>query len=89
MALGSSYAADCTEKNDRNVALGWFHGSMFFGMAAGPVFGGSLGMSSGKSNPLLIFYAGLVKFLLDYLVLFIDQLAGYACVWCRISCVGA
>jgi MFS family permease len=61
MALASSYAADCTKLDDRNVALGWFHGSMFFGMAAGPVFGGYLGMSGGKSNPLLIFYTGLVS----------------------------
>lgn len=60
MALASSYAADCTQSKDRNVSLGLFHGSMFFGMAAGPAFGGYLGMSSGKSNPLLVFYTGLV-----------------------------
>ncbi|KAF2201233.1 tetracycline-efflux transporter-like protein [Delitschia confertaspora ATCC 74209] len=59
MALASSYAADCTQLKDRNVALGWFHGSMFFGMAVGPVAGGFLGMSEGKSNPLLIFYTAL------------------------------
>ncbi|KAH9877669.1 hypothetical protein J1614_002886 [Plenodomus biglobosus] len=59
MALASSYAADCTKSEDRNVALGWFHGSMFFGMAAGPAFGGFLGMSGGKSNPMLVFYTGL------------------------------
>ena len=89
MALASSYAADCTEKEDRNVALGWFHGSMFFGMAAGPIFGGSLGMSSGKSNPLLIFYTGLVISLLVYPISFIDQLAGCACIWYNFSCAGA
>jgi MFS family permease len=61
MALASSYAADCTDHKDRNVALGWFHGSMFFGMAAGPALGGAIGMSGGKSEPLLIFYAGLVS----------------------------
>lgn len=60
MALASSYAADCTTDNERNVALGWFHGSMFFGMATGPIFGGWLGMSGGKSRPLLIFYTALV-----------------------------
>ena len=62
MALASSYAADVTKMEDRNVALGWFHGSMFFGMAAGPAAGGYLGMIGGKSNPLLIFYVGLVRF---------------------------
>ncbi|KAI9765806.1 MAG: Hippocampus abundant transcript 1 protein [Geoglossum simile] len=59
MALASSYAADCTRDSERNVALGWFHGSMFFGMAAGPAFGGYLGMSGGESRPLLIFYTAL------------------------------
>lgn len=61
MVLASSYAADCTKSEDRNVALGFFHGAMFFGMAAGPAFGGYLGMSSGKSNPLLVFYVSLVS----------------------------
>jgi hypothetical protein len=61
---------------------------MFFGMAVGPFFGGSLGMSSGKSNPLLIFYTGLVTSLLVYLISFIDQLAGYPRVWYPFSCVG-
>jgi MFS family permease len=60
MALWSSYAADCTKLEDRNMALGWFHGSMFFGMAAGPVLGGYLEMSGGESDPLVIFYTGLV-----------------------------
>jgi MFS family permease len=60
MALWSSYAADCTKLEDRNMALGWFHGSMSFGMAAGPVLSGYLGMSGGESDPLVIFYAGLV-----------------------------
>jgi MFS family permease len=60
MALWSSYAADCTKLEDRNMALGWFHGSMFFGMAAGPVLAGYLGMSGGESDPLVIFYIGLV-----------------------------
>lgn len=57
MALASSYAADCTSESDRNVGIGWFHGSMFFGFAAGPIFGGFLGMSGG---PMVIFYTALV-----------------------------
>ena len=61
MALASSYAADCSNDSERNVALGWFHGSMFFGFAAGPVLGGYLGMSGGKSTPMLIFYIALVS----------------------------
>ena len=57
MALASSYAADCTSESDRNVAIGWFHGSMFFGFAVGPMFGGFIGMSGG---PMVIFYTALV-----------------------------
>ena len=61
MAIASSYAADCTSESQRNVALGWFHGSMFFGMAAGPIFGGYIGMSGAESRPMLIFYIALVS----------------------------
>ncbi|KAF2865347.1 major facilitator superfamily domain-containing protein [Massariosphaeria phaeospora] len=59
MALASSYAAYCTSLSTRTTALGYFHGNMFFGMAAGPALGGYLGMSSGASNLLLVFYTGL------------------------------
>ena len=57
MALASSYAADCTSESDRNVGIGWFHGSMFFGFAVGPMLGGFIGMSRG---PMAIFYTTLV-----------------------------
>ncbi|KAL9585328.1 MAG: hypothetical protein Q9212_001587 [Teloschistes hypoglaucus] len=60
MALASSYASDCSDNSERNVALGWFHGSMFFGFAAGPILGGYIGMSAGHSRPMLIFYIALV-----------------------------
>ena len=58
MALASSYAADCTSESDRNVGIGWFHGSMFFGFAAGPMFGGLIGMRGG---PMVIFYTASVN----------------------------
>ena len=58
MVLATSYAADCTSESDRNVGIGWFHGSMFFGFAAGPMFGGFIGTSGG---PMVIFYTALVN----------------------------
>ena len=61
MALASAYAADCTSHSERSVALGWFHGSMFFGFAAGPLLGGFLGMSNGQSRPMLVFNLALVR----------------------------
>ena len=60
MALASAYAADCTSYSERSVALGWLHGSMFFGFAAGPLLGGFLGMSNGQSRPMLVFNVALV-----------------------------
>ena len=58
MALASSYAADCTSESDRNIGIGWIHGSVFLGFAAGPMFGGFLGMSGG---PMVIFYTAIVN----------------------------
>lgn len=75
MAIASSYAADCTSESERNVALGWFHGSMFFGMAAGPIFGGYIGMSGGESRPMLIFYIALAMrvFGIFFLLAFVPE----------------
>ena len=79
MALASSYAADCTSESDRNVGIGWFHGSMFFGFAAGPIFGGFIGMSGG---PMVIFYTALVNLPMvstQTARQIIDNNIGYAC----------
>ncbi|KAL6720627.1 hypothetical protein ACLMJK_002552 [Lecanora helva] len=75
MALASSYASDCSSDSGRNVALGWFHGSMFFGLAAGPMLGGYLGMSNGESRPLLIFYVALALRILGitFLLVFVPE----------------
>ncbi|KAL8736599.1 MAG: hypothetical protein Q9181_002322 [Wetmoreana brouardii] len=79
MALASSYAADCSDKSERNVALGWLHGSMFFGFAAGPVLGGYIGMSGGHSRPMLIFYVALAMRLagIIFLVILVPESLPY------------
>ncbi|KAI4123479.1 MAG: hypothetical protein LQ338_005243 [Usnochroma carphineum] len=79
MALASSYAADCSKNSERNVALGWFHGSMFFGFAAGPVLGGYIGMSQGQSRPMLIFYVALAMRLagIIFLIVFVPESLPY------------
>ncbi|KAI9676073.1 MAG: Hippocampus abundant transcript 1 protein [Caeruleum heppii] len=59
MALVSSYATDCTSEQDRNVALGWIHGSMFFGMAAGPALSSALSAWGGQQKPLMSYYYSL------------------------------
>lgn len=58
LAVGHSYAADCTTPENRAVIFGYFQGSMFFGIAAGPALGGMLIKATG--NVLNIFYASLV-----------------------------
>ena len=88
MALASSYAADCTNDSERNIAFGWFHGSMFFGMATGPVLGGYIGMIGGKSRPMLILYTALVRlfqnlFLRDGLAHY--SISDHASSWNNIS----
>ena len=59
---------------------GYFHGSMFLGMAAGPMFGGYLGMSGGESRPLLIFYTALVRisFLYPFFGYLLNSSQGHA-----------
>lgn len=39
-ALALAYAADCTAPDRRNVALGYFHGTLFGGIAFGPLLSG-------------------------------------------------
>ena len=84
MALASSYASDCSSDSGRNVALGWFHGSMFFGLAAGPMLGGYIGMSDGQSRPMLIFYIAQVNlqvFPIAEKQGLTNHRVGYASIW--------
>ncbi|KIX09929.1 uncharacterized protein Z518_01010 [Rhinocladiella mackenziei CBS 650.93] len=42
MALAFSYASDCTAPERRNVAFGYLHGTLFLGVALGPILAGRL-----------------------------------------------
>lgn len=42
MALAFAYASDCTPSERRNVAFGYFHGTLFTGIALGPLVSGWL-----------------------------------------------
>ena len=42
MGISLAYATDCTSPNRRNVALGFFHGILFSGLAVGPILVGGL-----------------------------------------------
>jgi len=47
MALAFAYASDCTPSERRNVAFGYFHGTLFTGIALGPLVSGWLIKSTG------------------------------------------
>ncbi|KAJ6007582.1 hypothetical protein N7540_011558 [Penicillium herquei] len=65
-----SYATDCTTPDRRSVAFGYFHGVLFFGVAAGPSGAAYIIYKMGTS--LIVFYAGATLHLLFSLaVLFV------------------
>ncbi|KAI5291370.1 hypothetical protein KEM54_005126 [Ascosphaera aggregata] len=57
MALCTSYAADCTPSERRNVAFGYFHGVFFVGLALGPMLAGMIIKHTG--NTLHVFYVSM------------------------------
>lgn len=57
MALSFAYAADCTPPERRNVAFGYFHGTLFSGIALGPILAGYLMKVTG--GVLVPFYVAL------------------------------
>ncbi|KAI1622945.1 MFS transporter [Exophiala viscosa] len=57
MALAFAYAADCSPPERRNVAFGYFHGTLFAGIALGPILAGYLIKLSG--TVLIVFYVAL------------------------------
>ena len=57
MALSFAYASDCTAPDKRNVAFGYYHGSLFCGIAIGPILAGYIVKATG--HLLSIFYIAL------------------------------
>lgn len=57
MALAFAYASDCTAPEDRNKAFGYFHGTLFIGVAFGPLISGFLMKAAG--TVLIAFYLAL------------------------------
>ncbi|KAI9793709.1 MAG: hypothetical protein M1816_007604 [Peltula sp. TS41687] len=54
MALVNSYVADCTPPAKRNETFGFLHGTLFTGIAVGPILAGYIIEATG--TPLSIFY---------------------------------
>ena len=57
MAIAFAYASDCTPPDRRNVAFGYYHGSLFLGIALGPLTSGYIIKATG--NLLSIFYIAI------------------------------
>ena len=55
MALSYAYASDCTVPEKRNEVFGYYHGSLFAGIALGPILAGYIVKATG--NILNVFYA--------------------------------
>lgn len=73
MAISFAYASDCTAPDRRNVAFGYFHGTMFTGIALGPILAGYLIKLTG--NVIVVFYValGCHLFFIAFLLLFIPE----------------
>ncbi|KAK4696925.1 hypothetical protein P7C71_g1073, partial [Lecanoromycetidae sp. Uapishka_2] len=54
MALSYAYASDCTIPGKRNVVFGYYHGSLFAGIALGPILAGYVVKATGEI--LTVFY---------------------------------
>ena len=57
MAISNAYASDCTHPSERGVVFAWFHGSLFIGIALGPLIAAEVVKRSGEI--LTIFYTAL------------------------------
>ena len=57
LALSFAYAADCTPPERRNVAFGYFHGTLFAGIALGPIMAGYIIQATG--TVMIVFYVAL------------------------------
>ena len=76
MALSYAYASDCTVPEKRNVVFGYYHGSLFAGIALGPILAGYIVKATGKL--LAPFYIALCfhsAFLLFLLLVVPDSLS--------------
>ena len=73
MAVSFAYATDCTNPERRNVAFGYFHGTLFTGIALGPILAGWLIKWAGSI--IVVFYIALAAhtFFILFLLLVIPE----------------
>lgn len=57
MALSYAYASDCTIPEKRNIVFGYYHGSLFAGIALGPILAAYVAKATGEI--LTVFYVAV------------------------------
>lgn len=73
MALAFAYAADCSTPERRNVAFGYFHGTLFAGIALGPLLAGKMIQLSGTVMIAFWFALGCNAFFIIFIALFVPE----------------
>ena len=73
MALSFAYASDCTPPERRNVAFGYFHGTLFTGIAIGPILAGYLIQVTGNVVVCFYFAVGCHVFFILFLLIAIPE----------------
>jgi len=73
MGISLAYASDCTPPERRNVAIGYFHGTLFAGLAIGPLFAGYLMKWAGTILVAFYFTVGCHLFFIVFLITLIPE----------------
>jgi MFS family permease len=73
MALSFAYASDCTAPEVRNTAFGYFHGSLFLGVAFGPLLSGLFIKLAGTVMVAFYIALGCMLFFLLYIALVVPE----------------
>jgi MFS family permease len=73
MSISLAYTSDCTPPERRNVAIGYFHGTLFAGIAIGPILAGLLMKLTGTILITFYFSIGCHLFFILFLFAFIPE----------------
>jgi MFS family permease len=73
MGISLAYASDCTPPERRNVAIGYFHGTLFAGIAIGPILAGVLMKWAGTILIVFYFAIGCHLFFIIFLLTMIPE----------------
>lgn len=73
MALSFAYASDCTSPETRNKAFGYFHGTLFIGVACGPLLSGFLMKAAGTVMIAFWLALGCHVYFMVFLMLLVPE----------------